>query len=84
MILEKPGTQTDQARMNILAKNFYDCKSDVKISETLLLTYYNDEMKVLFRQSCDVDDENMVMYFMYDNNLFNEININDFDVSNKE
>lgn len=63
--------------MNVLAKDFYDCKRDVKISETLSLTYYRHEMKVLYRQSTDIQDDNLSMFFIYDNNLLNDIYIND-------
>lgn len=63
--------------MNVLANDFFDCKSDIKISETLSLTYYRDEMKVLYRQSTGIQSDNLGMFFIYDNNLMNDIYIND-------
>ena len=63
--------------MNILAKDFYESKRDIKISESLSLTYYRDELKVIYRQNNDTDDEILVVFFIYDNNIYNENFIND-------
>ena len=60
--------------MNVLARNFFERKCEIRVSEDLFLMYYWYEMKVLYRQKNHPGDSELdsPVFFVYDNNAIDD------------